>query len=47
MSVDVRDVIIDGRRVVRDHRHTLGDVGALLAETLADLSTDRSDLEDR
>jgi cytosine/adenosine deaminase-related metal-dependent hydrolase len=46
-AADVRDVIINGRRVVRDHRHTLGDVGALLAETLADLSTDRSDLEDR
>ena len=46
-AADVRDVIINGRRVVSDHRHALGDVGALLAETLTDLSPDRSALEDR
>ena len=46
-AADVRDVIINGRRVVRDRRHALGDVGALLAETLTDLSPDRSALEDR
>jgi formiminoglutamate deiminase len=30
-AADVTDVVVDGRRVVRDRAHHLGDVGALLA----------------
>lgn len=43
-AADVRDVIIDGRQVVRDRTHRLGDVGALLSATLDELERD---LEDR
>jgi cytosine/adenosine deaminase-related metal-dependent hydrolase len=35
---DVTDVIVDGRRVVRDGEHVLGDVGALLGTAIADVS---------
>jgi len=30
-AADVTDVLVDGRRIVRDRRHVLGDVGGLLA----------------
>jgi formiminoglutamate deiminase len=30
-AADVTDVLVDGRRIVRDRAHVLGDVGALLA----------------
>lgn len=43
-ATDVRDVIIGGQRVVRDRAHRVGDVGALLSETLSRLTYD---LEDR
>lgn len=43
-AADVCDVIIGGRRVVRDRAHRLGDVGAQLSETLSRLTRD---LEDR
>ncbi|MEX2550812.1 MAG: formimidoylglutamate deiminase [Nitriliruptoraceae bacterium] len=33
-AADVTDVLIDGRRVVRDRGHVLGDVGALLTEAI-------------
>ncbi len=33
-AADVTDVLIDGRRIVRDRAHVLGDVGALLAEAI-------------
>lgn len=33
-AADVTDVLVDGRRVVRDRTHRLGDVGALLARTI-------------
>jgi formiminoglutamate deiminase len=33
-AADVTDVLVDGRRVVRDRQHQLGDVGALLAESI-------------
>jgi cytosine/adenosine deaminase-related metal-dependent hydrolase len=31
---DVTDVVVDGRRVVQDGRHVLGDVGQLLRHAL-------------
>lgn len=34
-AADVTDVVVDGRRVVRDRVHRLGDVGALLTEAIA------------
>jgi formiminoglutamate deiminase len=34
-AADVTDVIVDGRRVVRDGEHRLGDVGRLLADAIA------------
>jgi cytosine/adenosine deaminase-related metal-dependent hydrolase len=34
-AADVTDVVADGRRVVRDRQHHLGDVGALLSTRLA------------
>jgi formiminoglutamate deiminase len=34
---DVRTVVVDGRVVVRDRQHVLGDVGALLATAIAPL----------
>jgi formiminoglutamate deiminase len=34
-AADVTDVVADGRRVVRDRQHHLGDVGALLSKRLA------------
>jgi formiminoglutamate deiminase len=34
---DVRTVVVDGRVVVRDRQHVLGDVGALLAAAIAPL----------
>jgi formiminoglutamate deiminase len=33
-AADVTDVVVDGRRVVRDRQHHLGDVGALLADRI-------------
>lgn len=36
-AADVTDVVIDGRHVVRDQVHRLGDVGQLLAAAIADL----------
>jgi formiminoglutamate deiminase len=35
---DVTDVVVDGRRVVRDRAHVLGDVAALLGTAIADVS---------
>jgi len=34
---DVRTVVVDGRVVVRDRQHVLGDAGALLAAAIAPL----------
>jgi formiminoglutamate deiminase len=34
-AADVTDVVVDGRRVVRDGEHRLGDVGRLLDEAIA------------
>jgi formiminoglutamate deiminase len=34
-AADVTDVVVDGRRVVRDREHVLGDVAALLATGIA------------
>lgn len=36
-AADVTDVVVDGRRVVRDRRHRLGDVGRELSEAIAGL----------
>jgi len=36
-AADVTDVVVDGRRIVRDGAHVLGDVGALLAEAIGAL----------
>ncbi len=33
-AVDVTDVVVDGRHVVRDRQHDLGDVGALLVDRI-------------
>jgi formiminoglutamate deiminase len=33
-AADVTDVVVDGRRVVRDRAHRLGDVGAMLAGSI-------------
>ncbi|MDO5661492.1 MAG: formimidoylglutamate deiminase [Brachybacterium sp.] len=38
-AADVSEVLVDGRAVVTGGRHHLGDVGALLAETIAELQT--------
>jgi formiminoglutamate deiminase len=34
-AADVTDVVVDGRRVVRDGEHRLGDVGRLLADAIS------------
>jgi formiminoglutamate deiminase len=34
-ATDVTDVVVDGRRIVRDGEHRLGDVGRLLADAIA------------
>jgi formiminoglutamate deiminase len=34
-AADVTDVVVDGRRVVRDGEHRLGDLGRLLADAIA------------
>jgi len=34
-AADVTDVVVDGRRIVRDGVHVLGDVGRLLADAIA------------
>ncbi|HVM00429.1 MAG TPA: formimidoylglutamate deiminase, partial [Egibacteraceae bacterium] len=39
-AADVTDVVVDGRRVVRDGVHALGDVGRLLADAVADVQRD-------
>ena len=36
-AADVHTVVVDGRVVVRDDRHVLGDVGRLLTEAIAPL----------
>jgi formiminoglutamate deiminase len=36
-AADVTDVVVDGRRVVRDGAHRLGDVGRLLADAVGDV----------
>ena len=33
-AADVATVVVDGRVVVQDHRHVLGDVGRLLREAI-------------
>ncbi len=38
---DITDVVIEGRRVVRDREHRLGDVGVLLREAIAELEVER------
>lgn len=37
-SADVRTTVVNGRRVVADGVHTLGDVGALLAEAISEVT---------
>ena len=39
-AADVHTVVVDGRVVVREGRHVLGDVGRLLAEAIAPLEED-------
>jgi formiminoglutamate deiminase len=36
-AADVTDVVVDGRRVVRDGEHRLGEVGRLLADAIGDV----------
>lgn len=37
-AADVTDVVVDGRRVVRDREHLLGDVAGLLGRAVADVT---------
>jgi hypothetical protein len=39
-AADVHTVVVDGRAVVREGRHVLGDVGRLLSEAIAPLWED-------